>query len=88
MPHPASLHDSTLGIPLLGLARLLALLDLSDHTLESFADILVVPRAGLSEAAAQLFGELLAVCERDLALLGSQIGFVAYDCEGDCVGAL
>jgi hypothetical protein len=65
------LHDSTLGIPLLGLTSLLALLDLRDHALESLADILVVARAGLCEAAAQLFGELLAVCERDLALLGA-----------------
>jgi hypothetical protein len=64
------LHDGTLCIPLLGLARLLALLNLSDHALEGFADILVVARAGLGEAAAQLFGQLLAVCERDLALLG------------------
>ena len=85
---PLSLHDSTLGIPLFRLARLLALLDLSNHSFESFADILVVARAGLREAAAQLFGELLAVGEGDLALLGAQVGFVAYDCEGDCVGAL
>jgi len=82
------LHDSTLRIALLGLASLLTLLDLRDHALESFADILVIARAGLGEAATQLFGELLAVCERDLALLGSQVGFVAYDREGDCVGAL
>ena len=85
---PLSLHDSTLGIPLFRLARLLALLDLSNHSFESLADILVVARAGLGEAAAQLFGELLAVCEGDLALLRAQIRFVAYNCEGDCVGAL
>ena len=85
---PLSLHDSTLGVPLFRLARLLALLDLGNHPLESLADILVVARAGLREAAAQLFGELLAVGEGDLALLGAQVGFVAYDCEGDCVGAL
>jgi hypothetical protein len=82
------LHDSTLRIALLGLASLLTLLDLRDHALESLADVLVVARAGLGEAAAQLFGELLAVCERDLALLGSQVGFVAHNREGNCVGAL
>jgi hypothetical protein len=82
------LHDSTLRIALLGLASLLTLLDLRDHALESLADVLVVARAGLCEAAAQLFGELLAVCEGDLALLGSQVGFVAHDRERDCVGAL
>ena len=82
------LHDSALGISLFRLAGLLTLFNLSNHSLESLADVLVVARAGLGEAAAQLFGELLAICEGDLALLGAQVGFVAYDCEGDCVGAL
>ena len=82
------LHDRALGIALIGLASLLALLNLSDHALESLADVLIVARAGLGEAAAQLFGKLLAVCECDLALLGAQVGFVADDGEGDCVGAL
>jgi hypothetical protein len=82
------LHDRTLGIALLRLSSFLALLNLSDHSLESFADVLVVARAGFGEAAAQLFGEFLAVGERHLALFGAQVGFVADDCEGDGVGAL
>ena len=81
-------HDSALGVPFLGLAGLLALLDLGDHALEGLADVLVVARARLGEAAAQLLGQLLAVGQRDLALFGTQVGFVADDCEGDGVGAL
>ena len=72
--HIASLlHNRTLRIPLLRLPRLLPLLDLRDHALESFADVLVVARARFREAAAQLFGEFPAVGERDLALLGAQV---------------
>lgn len=82
------LHDRTLRISLFRLAGVLALLDLRDHALESHVDILVIPRAGFGETAAELFGELLAVGQGDLALFGAQVGFVADDCEGDGVGAL
>lgn len=82
------LHNSTLRIALLRLPGLLALLNLSDHSFESFADVLVVARTRFGETAAQLFGEFLAVGEGDLALFGAQVGFVADDCEGDGVGAL
>ena len=58
-PHESSLsalsphlHHRTLRIPLLRLASFLALLNLRDHALESFADILVVPRASFGETAA------------------------------------
>lgn len=86
--HLRILHDRALGISLFRLASFLALLDLRDHALEGFADVLVVARARFGEAAAQLFGEFLAVGEGDLALLGAQIGLVADDCEGDGIGAL
>lgn len=86
--HLRILHDRALGISLFRLTGFLALLDLRDHALEGFADVLVVARARFGEAAAQLFGEFLAVGEGDLALLGAQIGLVADDCEGDGIGAL
>ena len=86
--HLRILHDRTLGISLFRLTSFLALFNLGDHALEGLADVLVVARARLGEAAAQLFGEFLAVGEGDLALLGAQIGLVADDCEGDGIGAL
>jgi hypothetical protein len=46
------LHDRALSIPLLRLPSLLALLNLRDHALERFADVLVVARARFREAAA------------------------------------
>lgn len=82
------LHDSALGISLLRLTSFLALLNLRDHALESFTNVLVVARARFGEATAQLFGEFFAVGEGDLALLWAQIGLVADDCEGDGIGAL
>jgi hypothetical protein len=82
------LHDRTLCIALFRLSSFLALLDLSNHSFKSFADILVIARARFGETAAQLFGEFLAVGEGDLALFGAQIGLVADDCEGNGVGAL
>lgn len=88
VPNRIFLHDRTLSIPLLRLPSFLALLNLRNHALESFTDVLVVARARFREAAAQLFGEFLAVGEGDLALLRAQIGLVADDCEGDGVGAL
>jgi len=82
------LHDRALGIALLRLSSFLALLDLRDHAFESFSDVFVVAGARFGEAAAQLFGEFLAVGEGDLTLFGAQIGLVADDCEGNGVGAL
>lgn len=84
----AALHDRALLVALFRLAGFLALLDFGDHAFEGFADVLVVARAGLGEAAAQLLGELLAVCESDLALFGAQVGLVADDRERDGVGTL
>lgn len=67
------LHDHALFVALFRLASFLALLDFGNHAFEGFADVLVVARAGFGEAAAQLFGELLAICEGDLALFGAQV---------------
>jgi hypothetical protein len=86
--HLLSLHDRTLGVALFRLTSFLAFLDLSDHAFESFSDILVVTCACFGEAAAQFFGEFLAIGEGDLALFGTQIGLVADNCEGDGIGAL
>lgn len=87
-PVTVELHDCALLVALFRLACFLALLDFGDHAFEGFADVLVVARAGFGEAAAQLFGELLAICEGDLALFGTQVGFVADDRERHGVGAL
>lgn len=82
------LHDRALLVALFRLTGFLALLDFGDHAFEGFADVLVVARAGFGEAAAQLLGELLAVCEGDLALFGAQVGLVANNRERDGVGTL
>jgi hypothetical protein len=60
-PSTAS-HNNTLLIPLLRLPGFLALLNLGNHSFESFPDILVVARARFRETATQLFGQFLAVC--------------------------
>lgn len=68
---PTFLHDCALCIALFRLTGVLALLDLGNHAFESYVDVLVVPRAGFGETAAELFGEFLAVGQGDLALFGA-----------------
>lgn len=70
------------------LIRILRLFDLCDEQLKSLVDVLVVAGAGLGPAAVVLFGKLLAVVGRDLALLGAQIALVAHDDDGDPLDAL
>jgi hypothetical protein len=50
--------------------------------------ILIIARRRLGPRALELFRELLAFFGRDLALFGAEVGFVAYDDEGDKVGGL
>lgn len=83
----ASSHHHTLRIPLFRLSRLLTFLDLPNHSLESLANILVISRRSFHETAAQLVGQLFPVRGGDLALFGTEVGFVGYDHEGDGVGA-
>lgn len=70
------------------LARVLRLLDLPNHELESLADVFVVSCAGLSPGALELGADFLAAIRRDYSLLGPKVGFVAYDDHGSPVGAL
>ena len=81
------LHDGALA-PARGLAGVLALLDLGDHQVEGFLDVLVVPRTGLGPCALEFGGEGSAVVGGDLALCGVEIALVADDDEGDPFRAL
>ena len=81
------LHDDTL-VPARGLARVLALLDLGNHEVERLGHVLVVPRTGFCPRALEFVGERAAVFGLDLALFGLEVGFVAYDDEGDRFDAL
>jgi len=83
-----ALHDLTPTLAASGLTRVLAGLDLLDQKLEGLLDVLVVPRTGFGPAALELLRELLAVFGGDLALLGTQIGLVANDDDGDPVDSL
>ncbi|KAK7189984.1 hypothetical protein PSPO01_03705 [Paraphaeosphaeria sporulosa] len=81
------LHDSALA-PAGGLARVLTLLDLANHQLKRLLHVLVVARAGLGPAAAQLRRQRLALLGGDLALLRTQIRLVADDDKRDVFGGL
>jgi len=83
----ASLHDDAFA-PIRRLTRILAAFHLSNDQLERLLHILVVSGAGLSPRALELFGEGFSVFGRNLALLGAQVGFVAYDDNGDPVDCL
>jgi hypothetical protein len=77
-----SLHDNALGTTS-GLTRVLAPLHLSDHKLERLQHVLVVARARFRPGTLELFGKGSAVFGSDLALLGAEIRFVAYNDEGN-----
>lgn len=79
-------HDAVLA--LLWLPRLLTLLNLRNHALESLVHVLVVSGAGFRPAALEFFSQLTAVLGLDLALFWSQIRLVANNEEGYCLGAL
>lgn len=70
------------------LIRVLRLFDLCNEELKGLVDILVVAGTGLRPAAVVLFGDLLAILGRDLALLGAQIALVAHDDDRDPLDAL
>ena len=59
------------------LIGVLSLLDLPDHELEGFGYILIVTSACLRAGAFEFFGHLLAVFDRNLALLWPQVTFVS-----------
>ena len=82
-----ALHDSALASTR-RLTRVLAPLHLGNHELKRLEHVLVVARAGLGPRALELFGEGFAVFGRDLALLGAEVGLVAYDDNGDPVDGL
>jgi hypothetical protein len=66
-----------------GLTRVLAPLHLANDKLKRLEYVLVVARARFGPGALELFGESFAVFGRDLALLGAEVGLVAYDNNGD-----
>lgn len=82
------LHHVALAVSFFWLACFLCLLDLADHALEGFADVLVVACTGLDKPAAQLFGETLTIGGLDLSLFGAEVGLVRYDLDGHGVGTL
>ena len=81
------LHDHTF-VPAGRLPGILTLLHLAHHELECPLDVLVVPRRSLGPGAFELLGKPLAFLGRHLALFGAEVGFVAYDDEGDEIGSL
>ena len=89
MRHTASarLHDDTL-VSARGLTWVLALLHLLDDEFERLDHVLAVPRAGLGPCALELVGQRSAFFGLDLPLLGSEVGFVAHNDEGNGFGAL
>lgn len=78
-----ALHDLTPTLAASGLTRVLASLDLLNQELEGLLDVLVIPCTGLCPAALELLRELLAVFGGNLALFGTEIGFVANNDKGD-----
>lgn len=81
------LHDNAV-LALLGLTGFLALLDLGYHALKGLTNILVESGACFCPATVELLGELTTIFRLDLALLGSQIGFVTNDDQWDRFGTL
>lgn len=81
------LHDNAV-LALLGLAGFLALLDLGYHALKGLTNILVKSGTCFCPATVELLGELTTIFRLDLALLGSQIGFVTNDNQWDRLGTL
>jgi len=82
-----ALHDDAFASAS-GLTRILAALHLPNDQLEALDHVLVVSGRGLCPRALELFGEGFSVFGRDLALLGAEVGFVAYDDERDPVDRL
>ena len=81
------LHDCTFAAGS-GLTRVLGPFHLGNHELKILLYVLVVARAGFGPRAFELRGEGAAVFGRDLALFGAEVGFVAYDDDGDPVDGL
>jgi hypothetical protein len=82
-----SLHDNALGATS-GLTRVLAPLHLSDHQLKRLQHVLVVARARFRPGTLELFGKGSAVLGGNLALFGAEVGFVAYNDEGNPLDGL
>jgi hypothetical protein len=77
------LHDLAPALATGGLARVLARLHLLNQKLEGLLNVLIVSGAGFGPAALELLRECFAFLGCDLALLGAQIGLVAYNDNGD-----
>jgi hypothetical protein len=82
-----SLHDKTFASAS-RLTGVLAPLHLANNELECLEYVLVVARARFGPGALELFGESFAVFGRDLALLGAEVGLVAYDNNRDPLDSL
>jgi hypothetical protein len=76
------LHDLTPTLAASGLTRVLASLHLLDQKLEGLLDVLIIPCTRFRPAALELLSKRFAVFGGDLALLGTQIGFVANNNNG------
>jgi hypothetical protein len=70
------------------LTRILAPLHLSNKQLKRLEHVLIVAGARFCPCAFELFGEGFAVFGRNLTLFGAEIGFVAYDDNGNPVDGL
>ena len=81
------LHDNAV-LALLGLASFLTLLDLGYHALKGLTNVLIEPGACFCPATIELLGKLTTILRLDLALLRSQIGFVADNDKRDRFGTL
>jgi hypothetical protein len=57
----------------------LLFLDLTNHQLKSFGDILIVPGACFCVGAVKLFSQSFAILNGDLTLVRTQITFVSDD---------
>lgn len=74
-------HHHTLSA-VLRLVGVLGLLDLADQQLKGLGHVRVEACTGLDLGAVKLLGQLLAVLDGDLALLGAQIALVADNHQG------
>lgn len=81
------LHNDAV-LTLLGLTSFLTLLDFGYHALKGLANVLIEPGTCFCPATIEFLGELTTIFRLDLALLWSQIGFVADNDQRDRFGTL
>lgn len=76
--HLFALHDHTFTTSC-RLIWILRFLDLANHHLKGFGDVLIVPCTGLGVCTIELLRQGLSFFYRDLTLIWSQITLVAHD---------